>query len=60
MSRWRKRRHRKRSQTGISTQGKDATDQNRTALNETRVRAYALAGADITRATPPSIKDSSS
>jgi 3-deoxy-D-manno-octulosonic-acid transferase len=31
-----------------------------TALNETTARAYALAGADITRATPPSIKDSSS
>jgi 3-deoxy-D-manno-octulosonic-acid transferase len=30
------------------------------ALNETTARAYALAGADITRATPPSIGDSSS
>jgi 3-deoxy-D-manno-octulosonic-acid transferase len=29
------------------------------ALNETTARAYALAGADITRATPPSIRDSS-
>ena len=30
------------------------------ALNETTARAYALAGADVTRATPPSIRESSS
>jgi 3-deoxy-D-manno-octulosonic-acid transferase len=30
------------------------------ALNETTARAYALAGADMTRATPPSIRESSS